>query len=139
MANKNRISTQLAKDALSNLFKKPATKLYPEVPASVAETFRGKQVLNIENCIGCTLCSKDCPAQAIQFIVVAGKKRPVIHLDKCVFCYQCADTCPKGVFSKSKVFELAVTDKSTLILTPPLAPAPDPTPPAPQTTQENAQ
>lgn len=116
---KRKISLQLTKDAFSNLFKKAATHRYPEEPVDVAETFRGKQVLNIENCIGCTLCARDCPAQAIDFIMVDGKKRPRIHLDRCVFCYQCADTCPRNVFQKSKVFELATTDKSTLVVQPP--------------------
>lgn len=116
---KRKISLQLPKDALSNLFKKAATQRYPEQPADVAENFRGKQILNIENCIGCTLCARDCPAQAIDFVMVDGKKRPRIHLDRCVFCYQCADTCPRNVFQKSKVFELATTEKSTLVMQPP--------------------
>jgi formate hydrogenlyase subunit 6/NADH:ubiquinone oxidoreductase subunit I len=126
--NKKLMSTRLAKDAFSNLFKKRATHKYPEVPAVVAEGFRGRQVLHLENCVGCTLCAKDCPTKAIEFIAYGGKKRPLIHLEKCVFCYQCADTCQKNVFEKSKFFELAVIDKSTLLLKPqpPAHPAPAP-------------
>ncbi len=118
MAKKRKMSTRLARDAFCNLFKKSATQKYPSVPASVAENFRGKQVLNIDSCIGCTLCAKDCPTGAIEFIAYEGKKRPIIHLDRCVFCYQCADSCPRSVFQKSKVFELATTDKSSLLLKP---------------------
>lgn len=122
MANKRSkqrgISTQLARDAFSNIFKKRATQQYPSVPATVAEGFRGKQVLNLEKCIGCSLCSRECPANAIEMVEVEGKKRPLIHLDRCVFCYQCADSCPRGVFESSKIFELAVTDKRTLVIKP---------------------
>jgi len=118
MTNKKAFSTKLARDAFSNLFKKRATQKYPEVPASVAESFRGKQILDLEKCISCTLCARECPTNAIEMVVVEGKKRPLIHLDHCIFCYQCADTCPKKVFQTSKIFELAVTDKSTLVIRP---------------------
>jgi formate hydrogenlyase subunit 6/NADH:ubiquinone oxidoreductase subunit I len=140
MAKKRALSTNIAKEAFSNLFKKRATEKYPEVPANVAEGFRGKQVLNLANCISCGLCARECPANAIEMVVVDGKKRPLIHLDRCVFCYQCADTCPRKVFQTSKVFELAVTDKSTLVLKPepvtvvsvaPSVPPPASTPPSP--------
>jgi ech hydrogenase subunit F len=118
MAKKRGLSTKIAKEAFSNLFKKRATELYPAVPASVAEGFRGKQVLDLKNCISCTLCARECPANAIEMVIVDGKKRPLIHLDKCVFCYVCADVCPRKVFHTSKVFELAATDKCTLVIKP---------------------
>jgi formate hydrogenlyase subunit 6/NADH:ubiquinone oxidoreductase subunit I len=124
MTRKRALSTKIAKEAFSNLFKKRATQKYPEVPASVAEHFRGKQVLDLKNCISCTLCARECPSNAIEMVMVDGKKRPLIHLDKCVFCYQCADVCPRKVFQTSKVFELATTQKNTLVIKPePVAPA----------------
>jgi formate hydrogenlyase subunit 6/NADH:ubiquinone oxidoreductase subunit I len=124
MANKRALSTKIAQEAFSNLFKKRATQKYPSVPASVAEGFRGKLMLELNNCISCSLCARECPSNAIEMVVVEGKKRPQINLGKCVFCYQCADTCPRKVFIASKVFELAVTDKSTLVIKPePIAPA----------------
>ncbi|NLF89280.1 4Fe-4S binding protein [Candidatus Bathyarchaeota archaeon] len=124
-------STKIAKEAFSNLFKKRATEKYPAVPANVAEGFRGKQVLNLSNCISCGLCARECPSNAIEMVVVDGKKRPLIHLDRCVFCYQCADTCPRKVFETSKVFELAVTDKSTLVIKPESVSPAQVAPPAP--------
>ncbi len=108
----------MATDAFSTIFKKRATEKYPAAPASVAEGFRGKQLLDIDKCIGCTLCARECPSSAIEIVEVNGKKRPLIHLDRCIFCYQCADVCPKNVFRSSKVFELAATDKSTLVIKP---------------------
>jgi formate hydrogenlyase subunit 6/NADH:ubiquinone oxidoreductase subunit I len=131
MTKKRALSTQIAKEAFQNLFKKRATEKYPEAPANVAEGFRGKQVLNLANCISCGLCARECPSNAIEMVVVDGKKRPLIHLDKCIFCYQCAETCPKKVFQTSKVFELAVTDKSTLVIKPEPLPVPAATAVAP--------
>jgi len=132
MAKNHGLSTKIAKEAFSNLFKKRATHKYPTAPASVAEGFRGKQVLDLKNCVSCTLCARECPSNAIEMVMVEGKKKPLIHLDKCVFCYVCADVCPRKVFQASKVFELAVTDKSSLVLKPepiaPSAPACVPTP-----------
>jgi formate hydrogenlyase subunit 6/NADH:ubiquinone oxidoreductase subunit I len=118
MAKKRGLSTKIAKEAFSNLFKKRATNKYPEVPASVADNFRGRQVLDLKNCISCTLCARECPANAIEMVMVEGKKRPLIHLDKCVFCYACADVCPRKVFHTSKVFDLAATQKSALVVKP---------------------
>ncbi len=126
MADKRKISTRLARDAFSTLFKKRATMKYPSVPASVAEGFRGKQVLDIDKCIGCSLCARECPAHAIEMVEVNGKKRPLIHLDHCIFCYECADICPKNVYHSSKIFELAVTDKKTLVIKPQPATSPAP-------------
>lgn len=118
MAKKRALSTKIAKEAFSNLFKKRATQKYPAAPANIAEGFRGKQILDLKNCISCSLCARECPANAIEMVMVNGKKRPLLYLDRCVFCYQCADTCPRKVFQSSKIFELAVTDKSELVIKP---------------------
>jgi formate hydrogenlyase subunit 6/NADH:ubiquinone oxidoreductase subunit I len=119
MANKKRASSSnIARRAFSSIFKKSATQKYPFVKASVADGFRGKQIFDIEKCISCGLCSKDCPANAIEMIDVEGKKRPLFHLDRCVFCYQCADTCPKKAIQPTSMFELACIDKKTLELRP---------------------
>ena len=108
----------MVKALLSNLFKKPATCQYPLVKAEVPEGFRGKQVYDIDLCISCGLCSRDCPAKAIEMVEIDGKRRPLFHLDQCIFCYQCAESCPRNAIVSSKVFELATTDKSSLVVKP---------------------
>jgi formate hydrogenlyase subunit 6/NADH:ubiquinone oxidoreductase subunit I len=108
----------MIKEVFSHLFKKPATSKYPFVKAEVPEGFRGKQVFDINLCISCGLCSRDCPAKAIEMVDVDGKRRPLFHLDLCIFCYQCAEGCPRNAIKSSEVFELASTNKSDLVVKP---------------------
>ena len=108
----------MVKALLSHLFRKPATGKYPFVKAEVPEGYRGRQVYDINLCISCGLCSRDCPAKAIEMVEVDGKRRPLFHLDQCIFCYQCAESCPRNAIMSSKVFELATTDKSALVVKP---------------------
>lgn len=108
----------MIKEVFSQLFLKPATGKYPFVKCEVPVGFRGKQVYDINLCISCGLCSRDCPAKAIEMVEVDGKRRPLFHLDQCIFCYQCAESCPRNAIKSSEIFELATTDKSALVIKP---------------------
>ncbi len=108
----------MMKELLVHLFRKPATSKYPFVKAEVPESFRGKQVYDPNLCISCGLCSRDCPAKAIEMVEVNGKRRPLFHLDLCIFCYQCAESCPRNAIKNSAFFELAAIDKSALVVKP---------------------
>ncbi|MBQ6906735.1 MAG: RnfABCDGE type electron transport complex subunit B [Clostridia bacterium] len=46
-------------------------------------------------CLGCTLCTKQCPVNAIE---MKGNV-PVIDYDKCTFCGACAEKCPSKCIS----------------------------------------
>jgi len=119
MGNKKKLSVSpMVKELLSYLFRKPATEKYPFVKVEVPEGFRGKQVYDINLCISCGLCSRDCPAKAIEMVEIDGKRRPLFHLDLCIFCYQCAESCPRNAIKSSEFFELASTHKSDLVVTP---------------------
>jgi formate hydrogenlyase subunit 6/NADH:ubiquinone oxidoreductase subunit I len=84
----------------------------------MGDNFRGQPVFDINLCIGCGTCFRDCPAQAIEMVEVNGKKYPEFNLARCIFCYCCAENCPKQAIKRSSVFELATTDKSSLIIKP---------------------
>jgi formate hydrogenlyase subunit 6/NADH:ubiquinone oxidoreductase subunit I len=111
-------------EVFSHIFKKAATGKYPFVKCVPAEGFRGQQVFDINLCVACGLCSRDCPAKAIEMVEVEGKKRPMFLLDRCIFCYQCAESCPRNAIKSTDIFELATTDKSSLVIRPKATPKP---------------
>ncbi len=103
------------KDVASSLFKKPATRLYPYVKKETPNKLRGALVWNPEKCTGCMLCIKDCPAEAIELIVLdKANKRFVMryNADKCVYCSQCVVNCRFDCLSMSgDQWELASVSK----------------------------
>jgi formate hydrogenlyase subunit 6/NADH:ubiquinone oxidoreductase subunit I len=124
-------------EVLAHIFKKSANSNYPFVTTTMPDHFRGKLVSHEEKCIGCKICEKDCPANAINIIKVADKQfEIVINLDKCIFCAQCVDSCPRKALDTSKEFELASLDRSTLRVRVNVAPPPAPPPAVVQATPE---
>lgn len=102
-------------EAFKNLFKKPATVGYPFTAAVIADKFRGKVKFTQSLCIGCKLCMRDCPADAIEIIKVADKKFKMFYrMDRCIYCAQCVNTCPKKALEMTEKFDLADYDKSRL-------------------------
>jgi ferredoxin len=115
----------------SQMFKKPFTNRFPakyapknttkfleEVgagraeiipPIDVPKGFRGKIQYDKDKCIGCKLCIKVCPSEAIEFI--EENKKIKIYLSRCTFCSQCNDICPVKCLSMSNEFLLADSDK----------------------------
>ncbi len=120
MAKKISIPPMLKK-VMSYIVAKPATTNYPYEELKLANNFRGQPAFDINLCVGCGTCSRECPAQAIEMVVLLnGKKYPQFNLAKCIFCYCCAENCPKHAIKNSSVFELATSDKSSLIIKPQL-------------------
>jgi formate hydrogenlyase subunit 6/NADH:ubiquinone oxidoreductase subunit I len=133
-----KISSPILKRALSHLFTKSATKKYPFVKPTLPHDSRGQIKYEIKECniidfgsgsdftldvksitgSNCQVCYRDCPANAIEIVEVDGKKRPQIDLNHCIFCYQCVDSCPRHAIKASDLYELATTDKGTLIMKP---------------------
>ena len=110
---------QIFKKEASYLVTKPTTTMYPHVKPQLHDCFRGRLVFDAQLCVGCGLCSKECPSRAIEMVEVdGGKRRPQFRLDKCLFCYQCAESCPTKAIKNSTFYELATTDKSSLIIRP---------------------
>ncbi|MDD5538687.1 MAG: 4Fe-4S dicluster domain-containing protein, partial [Candidatus Omnitrophica bacterium] len=66
-------------------------------------------------CIGCKMCVRDCPANAIAVNKVDEKRyEAVFDLRRCIYCGQCVDSCLKKALAASAEFELAQLDKNKL-------------------------
>lgn len=110
------------------LFKKPYTRLVPELePPLKVEGIRGRHVLDMNKCTGCSMCQAVCPANSIDMVFVEGNwpqnKRnrfPRIDLHKCTFCGLCVEYCPFGALSMTNItgFELYTKDKKDTLYYP---------------------
>jgi formate hydrogenlyase subunit 6/NADH:ubiquinone oxidoreductase subunit I len=100
---------------LKMLTKKPATVLYPFEKVEMPNNYRGKLQFDQSKCIGCKMCMKDCPANAI-FIEKVGEKlfSADVYLDRCIYCGQCVDSCPKKALWNTKEYELATYGREQL-------------------------
>jgi formate hydrogenlyase subunit 6/NADH:ubiquinone oxidoreductase subunit I len=83
----------MAKTTIFNLFKKPATLMYPFKPRVYYKNTKGKLVIDFEKCIFCMMCQKKCPTDAI--IVDRTKKTWEIERLRCISCGSCVEVCPK--------------------------------------------
>ena len=89
-----------------HLLKKPFTVLYPFEEWKLPGRYRGMIVHDNEACIGCGLCSRVCPAAAIEMVEDPEKRplgkdrvrkqKPLFYLDRCLRCAQCEESCPKS-------------------------------------------
>jgi len=106
---------RMLREVLMSLGKKPATNLYPAEELKMPDKFRGKLKFYSEKCIGCKLCMKDCPTNAIEIVKVADKDFEAhIDLSRCIYCAQCVDSCPKDALEATRDVELAQLDASKL-------------------------
>jgi len=126
-------------EALRQFFKKPATNLFPakhlpktitgflkdvgegkaeiRPPVESPAEQRGKLTYNREVCNGCGLCTKVCPAHAIEQVVYPAaegerpEKRIRIYIGNCIFCGQCIDICAKKALNHSTEYLLSTEDR----------------------------
>jgi len=82
-----------SKTVFHNLFSKPATRNYPQVPRIYPERTRGQIGIKIDDCIFCGICSRKCPTGAIA--VVRETKNWSIKRFGCIQCGECVGVCPK--------------------------------------------
>ena len=97
------------------------TREYPEERFTPAGSYRGRPVLveeeNGERCVACGLCSRVCPAIAIE--VQAGEttrekerypSKFEINMLRCIYCGYCEEVCPEEAIVMSKDYELVFTN-----------------------------
>jgi formate hydrogenlyase subunit 6/NADH:ubiquinone oxidoreductase subunit I len=132
---------------IKHLLKKPFTVLYPFEEWKLPTRYRGMIVHDNEACIGCGLCSRVCPAAAIEMVEdpekrLLGKDRvrkqkPLFFLDRCMRCAQCEESCPKDAIHLEGGVGLVSSIRTTMrVFSSPSDKSPDEGNPA-QNTEKN--
>jgi NADH-quinone oxidoreductase subunit I len=106
---------------LRQMLGKKDTRQYPEERWEPAPSYRGAPVLVLEQdgterCVACGLCSRVCPALAIdvQAAETADEKERYpalfeINMLRCIFCGFCEEVCPEEAIVMSPDWEFAFT------------------------------
>ncbi len=114
------------KITVRQMFKPKFTRQYPEERWNPGPAFRGRPVLveeaGIERCVACGLCSRVCPALAIEVQASESpywkERYPVkfeINMLRCIFCGFCEEVCPEEAIIMSKEFELTFHSQEAAI------------------------
>lgn len=107
-------------------FKPKFTRQYPEERWEPTGSYRGRPVLVLEEtggrCVACGLCSRVCPALAIEVQAaeteLEKERYPVkfeINMLRCIFCGFCEEVCPEEAIVMSKDYELIFTSQEEAI------------------------
>jgi Na+-translocating ferredoxin:NAD+ oxidoreductase subunit B len=84
-------------------------------PVKTPEGFRGRIGYDRNACIGCKMCIKVCPANAIESL--ADEKKVMFHMDRCCFCAQCTEICPVSCIWMTHEFAFSSYDRKAEIVT----------------------
>lgn len=116
------------------MFKPKFTRQYPEERWEPEGSYRGRPVLVLEEegerCVACGLCSRVCPALAIEVQAAETNKdkerfpdKFEINMLRCIYCGFCEEVCPEEAIIMSKDYDLvfqtqedAIMDKEQLLI-----------------------
>jgi hydrogenase-4 component H len=101
----------------NTLRSRPITVRYPFEPLKLPPYFRGRVVSEPENCRGCGLCVRDCPANGL-ILQRKGKKgfRLIHYPDRCAYCGQCEDNCAHSAIRLINEYAPSTTERGELVV-----------------------
>lgn len=112
---------------LKQMFQPKFTRQYPEEKWEPPTSFRGRPVLvqrtdGVERCVACGLCSRVCPALAIEVQAsetpLEKERYPVkfeINMLRCIFCGFCEEVCPEEAIVMSDEYILTFTSQEQAV------------------------
>ena len=105
----------LVPHVLRRLLQKRETIAYPAGPLELPDAYRGQVIVDIDKCVGCKRCSRDCPSQCL-LVDREGKEyvRVMISHDLCASCGLCEWVCPTGAIRLLPQFVGAATSRAAL-------------------------
>ena len=109
------------------MFKPKFTRQYPEEEWTPEGSYRGAPVLveeeSGERCVACGLCSRVCPAIAIEVQAAETERekerypeRFEINMTRCIFCGYCEEVCPEEAIVMSKTYHMVFRTQRESIL-----------------------
>ena len=87
---------------LKSAVTKPETIRYPFESKPAPEGLKGEVVNDVDSCILCGICSKRCPASAIE--VDRAARTWSIDRFRCIQCFVCVRECPKSCLSMNTTY-----------------------------------
>jgi len=109
---------------LQHLGGRRVTVQYPEERPQLSPRARGQHIFHLDLCIGCTICERVCPVDAIFMETHKDPESRQIVVDRfavdmglCYFCGLCEDVCPTEVkaLHLGPNFEMASFDRTSLV------------------------
>ena len=108
------------KTAITNLFREPATEVFPNPEAEGLGEYRGRIAFNPESCVDCGECIKVCAPIAITRTEEPAEGGVNItrsfDLTSCTFCGTCQDFCEEGSIKLTKDYHMVAEDPADLVV-----------------------
>ncbi len=109
------------------MLKPKFTRQYPEEKFEPRGSYRGRPILVLdedgERCVACGLCSRVCPALAIEVQAAETEREKErypekfeINMLRCIYCGFCEEVCPEEAIVMSKDYDLVFTNREDAIL-----------------------
>ena len=97
------------------------TQEYPKERIPMPTRYRGMLFNDVNKCIACLLCARDCP---VDCIVVTGvgkgkERRPdvfTIDFNKCMWCNLCVEVCPVESLYMTHEYEVTFRDRKDMFV-----------------------
>ena len=111
---------------LKQMFKPKFTRQYPEERWIPEGSYRGRPVLvqeeDGERCVACGLCSRVCPALAIEVRAAETDKEKErypekfeINMLRCIYCGLCQEVCPEEAIWLQSQYSMTGTSRESMV------------------------